>query len=158
MKSPNQNDVEEVKRVGKFGLVGILNTLLDFVIFNVLGHFAHLSAVPANLISTTCAMTFSFFANKEMVFKRTGGSMLKQGLIFYTVTAFGLYVLQTGTIHILTDVWTYPTMLAADVSHILGLNQWSGDTFIVKNTAKAAGTVLSLVWNYLMYKLVVFRP
>lgn len=157
MKTPNQDEVAEVKRVGKFGLVGVLNTLLDFTIFNILGHFLHLAAVPANLISTTCAMTFSFFANKQVVFQRKGGSMLKQGIIFYTVTAFGLYVLQTGTIHILTDVWRYPTLLAVDIVHLLNLNHLLSDNFVVKNAAKACGTLLSLIWNYIMYKRVVFR-
>ena len=102
-------------------------------------------------------MTFSFFANKQVVFERQGGSILKQAVIFYTVTAFGLYVLQTGTIHILTDVWHYPTLLAVDIFHILGLDRWLSEPFIIKNTAKACGTILSLIWNYFMYKLVVFK-
>ena len=157
MASQPKLTASEAKRVGKFGLVGVLNTLIDFAIFNLLGHFGHLNVVAANLISTTIAMAFSFVANKQMVFQRQSGSLVTQAVTFYVATAFGLYVLQTGAIHILTSVWTYPTHIAVDISHILGLGQYLHDEFVIKNTAKAIGTLLSLTWNYIIYKKVVFR-
>jgi putative flippase GtrA len=157
MLNPSRSGTAEVKRVGKFGIVGILNTGIDFALFNVIGHFANLTPVLANLISTTCAMGFSFAANKTMVFARKEGSLIKQAAVFYIVTAFGLYVLQTGTIHILTHVWTGPVNTVVTLSHTLGLSHYLTDRFIANNSAKAAGTILSLTWNYLTYKRIVFN-
>jgi putative flippase GtrA len=144
-----------LKHVSKFGAVGIANTLLDFLIYNVLSGRFGLTLVLSNLISTTCAMVFSFFGNKKLVFSKHDGPIVKQAVTFYAVTAFGLYVLQTGTIHLLTQVWLWPMTIALAWAHLLGIN--GHDAFLVKNGAKAVATGISLSWNYVMYKLVVFR-
>jgi putative flippase GtrA len=145
----------DIKRVGKFGLVGIFNTLIDFFFFNVLSGPAGLGLIQANIISTTIAMMFSFITNKKLVFKKHDGSAIKQALMFYAVTAFGLYVLQTGTIHLLTEVWTWPVQTAVSFANAVGFT--GHDQFVIKNFAKVCGTVLSLSWNYIMYKKVVFK-
>jgi len=145
----------EFRRVGIFGLVGILNTLLDFVIYNELSSTVGMSLVQSNIISTSVAMIFSFIANKRVVFKKHSGSVVKQGLVFFAVTAFGLYVLQTGTIMLLTDVWRYPMNLGLTMAHTAGITHH--DDFLIKNGAKAIATAVSLTWNYVMYKRVVFR-
>jgi putative flippase GtrA len=145
----------DIKRAGKFGAVGVFNTLLDFIIFNVLSGPFRLGLIEANIISTTVAMSFSFMANKKVVFKKHDGHMGKQAITFLAITAFGLYVLQTGTIHFLTDIWTYPLLLAIDIANLVGFT--GHDEFVFKNSAKAAATVVSMTWNYLMYKKVVFR-
>src|SRR4051812_36939797 len=80
----------EVKRLGKFGIIGIINTLLDFVIYNLLSSHAGLTLVQSNMVSTTAAMVFSFIANKKMVFKKANGVVLREVLLFLAVTAFGL--------------------------------------------------------------------
>jgi putative flippase GtrA len=145
----------EFKRVFLFGLVGAFNTLLDFAIYNVLSGEFGFSLVRANIISTTVAMIVSFFANKHVVFKKTDGHVWKQALSFWLVTAFGLYILQTGTIWLLTSVWHAPLNLALYTFHFLGVT--NHDDFIIKNGAKAIGTCVSLIWNYIMYKRVVFN-
>jgi putative flippase GtrA len=152
--SNNQPASAEITRVGKFGLVGILNTLIDFTGYNVLSSIVGLSLVQSNIISTSIAMIFSFTANKKVVFKKNKGSFAKQAVAFFIVTAFGLYVIQTGTIKLLTDVWLAPVTLGLAVAH--SLNIVGHDQFLAKNGAKAIATVLSLTWNYIMYKKVVF--
>ncbi len=144
----------EITRVGKFGIVGVLNTLLDFTIYNVLSSSVGLTLVQSNIISTSCAMVFSFLANKHIVFQANKGSAAKQAVIFFGVTAFGLYILQTGTIKLLTDVWLAPVALGLTMAHALGLV--GHDQFLAKNGAKAIATIVSLTWNYIMYKKVVF--
>ena len=150
MAKPAQNS--EVKRIGKFGAVGIINTAIDFTIYNLLSSKTALTLIQSNLISTTCAMIFSFFANKTVVFESRRGNPYKEALIFFAVTAFGLYVLQNGVIHLLTVNWLGPVHLATSIIHTLGLGSKLSDSFVIKNSAKAAGIVLSLTWNYLTYK------
>ena len=144
-----------IVHVSKFGLVGIANTLVDFTLYNFLSSFAGLSLLQANAVSTTIAMGFSFVAQKKVVFKhQRSGSLLKQTIIFFGVTAFGLYVLQTGTIKLLTDLWLTPVALMLWLAHLVNIT--GHDQFLIKNFAKAAGTLVSLTWNYIMYKKVVF--
>jgi putative flippase GtrA len=144
-------------RVGKFGAVGVLNTAIDFTIYNVLYAVFGLHLLVANLISTTIAMIFSFFANRNLVFKAQAGHPVKQAVLFLLVTGFGLYVLQLGTLHLLTSVWTGPVNVATSIVHTLGLGNTFSDTFVRNNAAKVVATLVSLVWNYIVYKRVVFR-
>ncbi len=144
----------EAKRIGQFGLVGVVNTLIDFGLFNILSAPGRLTLVQANLISTTVAMIVSFFANRKLVFREHSGPFWRQVISFYLVTAFGLYVLQTGTIKLLTEVWLGPADAAVTLCHALGVS--GHDQFIIKNFAKLVGTIISLAWNYVAYKKVVF--
>lgn len=146
----------EIKRVGKFGIVGIVNTLIDFGIFNALTKFAGFGIIQANIVSTTCAMIFSFAANKKVVFKPESGSTARQAVMFFVVTAFGLYVIQNGIIWLLTDIWVGPVNLVVNIVRSAGIHFLS-DGFYINNSAKAVATVASLVWNYIMYKEVVFK-
>lgn len=148
---------QETKRVGKFGLVGIINTLIDVSLFNLLIILANFSQVPANLVSTTVAMTFSFFANKTFVFKNKSDDYGRQAILFFLVTAFGLYVIQNVVIYTLTQVWQWPLEVGYAIVSIINLDEILGKTFIFNNGAKAFAILSSLSWNYIMYKKVVFR-
>ena len=152
--SNNQPSSAELSRVGKFGLVGVLNTFIDFGCYNLLSSLVGLNLVQSNIISTSVAMTISFLANRRLVFKKRHTPMLKQAVLFFVVTAFGMYILQTGTIKILTEIWLTPVGLVLGMAH--ALNIWGYDGFLAKNSAKVIATLLSLTWNYIMYKKVVF--
>jgi len=145
-----------IKHVGKFGIVGILNTVLDFGVFNVLGKYFGMAAVQANIISTTIAMIFSFFINRQLVFKGGEKSVWRHAVAFLATTAIGLYVIQTGVVYILAHVWREPLEAITHLVRVMGIQIFS-DEFYVRNGAKAIGTVFSLAWNYIMYKKVVFR-
>jgi putative flippase GtrA len=146
-------------KIAKFGLVGIINTLIDFAIYNLLtGKRFKLSRIKANLISTTTAMIFSFFANKDFVFHQIGGNVWIQAGTFFAVTAFGLYILQNLVIYTLTNKWTLIPHIAIKITHTLGLRHRLNDEFVSKNTAKLAATTVSLTWNFILFEYVVFRP
>ncbi len=147
----------EMMRIGKFGLVGVFNTLIDFVIYNLVSSHLGLSLVISNIISTTVAMVFSYLANRQLVFARSKSSrpLHHQLALFYLVSAFGVYVLQSLTIVLLTSVWQWPINVMLGVFHTFGIS--GSDAFLIKNAAKAVATIVSLIWNYIMYKRVVFK-
>jgi putative flippase GtrA len=144
--------------LAKFGLVGILNTAVDFILFNILTNkHIGLKKIPANLISTSVAMLLSFTLNRGFVFNATGGNIYIQSLEFFAVTAFGLYVLQNLVIWFLLDVWEWPVELACKIIKLIRLDKYMGEEFVRKNSAKAAATLVSLTWNYLMFSFIVFK-
>jgi len=148
--------VSEIGRVGKFGIVGAINTVIDFTILNILHTLVGMGIIEANLISTTVAMVFSFTVNRKYVFTDHETSVWRQGSTFLMVTAVGLYGLQTVIIHLLTVTWTGPLGLAVKAVQALGLGGVLSASIVITNGAKAIATIATLTWNYLLYKRVVF--
>ncbi|MDH6239099.1 GtrA family protein [Aurantimicrobium minutum] len=122
----------------RFILVGIANTAIDFIVLLSLTTFG-LPLVVANFISTSVALTFSFFANRSFTFGSTGKKR-SQAVRFLLVTLVGLWVLQ-------------PIVLVLAVPALEGM--LSREASIV--VAKLIATVVSMVWNYLLYDSLVFR-
>jgi len=131
--------VSAAKKPLRFVLVGLLNTAIDFGLLFAL-RAVGLPIVPANMISTGAALAFSFFANRSFTFGAGHGSAVRQAVAFLAVTLFCLWVLQPlvllGGNALLAETWGSSAALLA---------------------SKIAATVVSMVWNYLLYDRVVFR-
>lgn len=124
----------------RFGLVGGINTALDFgllFLFKALG----LPVGVANILSTSTAFIFSFFANKKYTFKSTDTNVLREMTLFFIVTLFGLWVLQTIVIQ-LTLPWLSELLRQPQAALLV---------------AKLLATFVSLTWNYLLYSKLVFK-
>ena len=119
--------------------MGIINTALDIGILFVLKSLG----VPvsyANVVSTSVAFCFSFFANKRYTFNGREGNVVRQMTLFIVVTLFGLWVLQTIVIQLTLPLWG--TLFSNGQLALLA--------------AKLAATVVSLSWNYILYEKLVF--
>lgn len=126
----------------RFGIVGSLNTLIDFGILFLLASFFGLPVLIANSVSVTVAFIFSFFANKNYTFKsKSKEGLFKQMVLFTIVTLFGLLVIQGTIVYILVAVFEN-----------LGLNRE-----LSLMIGKLIATLASLVWNYLFYSRLVFK-
>lgn len=125
--------------MARFIVVGVINTALDFGILLILTHLG-LDKIIANIISSTTAFVFSFFANKKYTFKTTDTNVAREMVLFVIVTLFGLWVLQTAVI------WaTMPLTVA--ILH---------NTSLALLASKLLATVVSMTWNYLLYSKLVF--
>lgn len=145
-------------QAGKFGVVGVINTLIDFAIFNLLtSKLFRIHKIPANICSTTIAMVFSFFANRQAVFTSGTGDPALQAILFFVTTGFGLYVLQNGILYLLLIRWQWPRRFTGVSLRVIGWYSANATDFMLKNGAKALGTIVSLIWNFVLYKYVVFR-
>ncbi len=133
-------DAKNRSQLGRFTFVGAINTGLDFGLLFILQSLG-LPVALSNIISTSVAFVFSFFANQNYTFKNSGGKIVRRILLFVAVTLFGLWVLQTLVIQITLG---FATELTGDGR--LGL-------FI----SKIFATLISLTWNYICYSQVVFR-
>lgn len=124
----------------RFAAVGGMNTALDFGILFILKALG-LPVITANIASTSIAFCFSFFANKKYTFKTTDTNIKREIVLFVAVTLFGLWVLQSLVITFVSSL----------------LHGWSLPDNLVLLIAKLVATVVSLVWNYVLYSTVVFK-
>ncbi|KZB83896.1 GtrA family protein [Amycolatopsis regifaucium] len=118
----------------RFGVVGILNTAIDALGYALLATLG-VPIFVANFISTTAGMLLSFTLNRNFTFRAKDGDIRRQAILFFAVTAFGLWVVHAAVIFAVTKLFP-------------GIN-----VFIPKLGAIAVG----MVWNYVLYKKVVFR-
>ena len=125
----------------RFAAVGSANTLIDFSVLFTLSALG-VPTVVANLVSTSAAFCFSFFANKKYTFRSSNGDLKREILLFVIVTLFGLWVIQTIVIKLVQ----LPLTSYTDFS--------DGAILFI---AKIFATISSLVWNYTLYSRVVFK-
>ncbi|MBB1562883.1 GtrA family protein [Candidatus Saccharibacteria bacterium] len=127
-------------KIIRFGIVGAINTALDFGLLLLFTHLG-LPKIVSNTLSTGMAFIFSFFANKKYTFRSSSGNVKREIVLFTIVTLFGLWVLQNGVIWLISP-------LCAALLH---------NESLALLAAKLAGTIVSLTWNYLTYDILVFR-
>lgn len=135
-----------VKQIAKFGAVGVINTLGDFLLFNVLFGLLHLPLLLANICAVSVMMLISLQLNRRFVFQATDASYGRQMTRFLLVTLFGLYVIQNiimFTVLGMLETASLSGVLASDI--------------ILANIAKAVGVAGSATWNFILYKLWVFK-
>ena len=132
----------------RFAAVGIVNTIVDFGMLNLLVFVFMVQLAPANIISTTLAMLVSFGLNKKIVFRQKGPGALKQFILFMVVTLIGIWLLQTIIV-----VQAYGAL-----ERLLHEQQQTGLlAWFILNTAKAIGVAVGIIWNYLWYSRLVFK-
>ena len=129
-------------QLAKFGLVGVLNTAIDFGILNFLsvyiGATSGVGLIPIKATSFSVALLNSFFWNKGWVFE---GKKKANPVVFAAVSIIGVSINVT-TIYVLTTIVPTPGNISSQI--------WL-------NIANVGATLLSMVWNFLGYRLVVFK-
>ncbi len=154
-KHKEEGGKKEIGQILRFAIVGVSNFLVDFIIYNALLRFApDVSAVFAGIISGTAAMINSFIFNKNFTFKAKNLSTFKL-VLFFLVTAFGLYAIRPLIIYFFTSVWLWPSQTVYDITQWLRL-PFSQD-FDTRNLALLIAIVVVLFYNYISYKYFVFN-
>ena len=136
------------KKVIMFAAIGIFNTLFDMALY-VLVQYLTGSIIIANIVATSAALIGSYLLNSKLTFKEKKWT-IKGFVLFVGVTIFGLWVLQTAVIYVLTPlVGVIPEFLWRLFGPLEN---------IVKILApKVAATAITVVWNFLWYNKVIFK-
>ncbi|GAC1386487.1 MAG: GtrA family protein [Candidatus Saccharimonadales bacterium] len=143
------SSTSSLKQIGIFGAIGILNTCIDVGIYLFLRHL-YIPVLLANIISTSVALTVSFSLNRRYTFQSTSKGR-RTIVLFLLVTLSGLWVIQPIIIHIILSLLRIPL-----VSHSL-------DQIVANATSfrdlisKLAATPATLLWNYILYRKIVFK-
>lgn len=148
--------IKVIYQVAKFVLVGALNTFVDWGVLNLL---IFLTAIASGWsysvfkgISFLVATVNSYFWNKFWTFKKLSPEGASAGvesekvsgkefLRFFIVSCIG-FALNVGVATLVVNVW--------GPHWGLGEKLWA-------NIGAFGGTLVGLVWNFLGYKLIVFR-
>ena len=129
------------RQIGKFAVVGILNTVLDFAVLNTLISVSGISegsmASAFKGVSFIIAVVNSYYWNKHWTFSFKG-KVEREFLQFLVVSLIG-FGINVG-------VFSF-------VVNVLG----SGGP-LWANLGALAGTAVSFTWNFLGYKFIVFKP
>lgn len=151
-----ENGTEEAKQVGKFGLVGIINTLLDLGILNILTRFFGVQKALANIISVSVAIINSYILNKTWTFKNKEKKWAQQFIIFVLLSLVGMAI-NTGILIFLTERWTTIPNFFYSIVEFLNIDKIFDKEFVVLNSAKVFAIAGSMVWNYITYKKFAFN-
>jgi putative flippase GtrA len=116
----------------RFAIVGLTNTLLDYVLFIFLHYATGFGVVTANLLSSSVAVVWSFFFNRHWTFAdRAAKGALSGQFARHILTAGGAVLLSTFA------VWLAARILPAYL-------------------AKIAAVALTFTWNFTLSRHWVF--
>ncbi|MBQ7255039.1 MAG: GtrA family protein [Oscillospiraceae bacterium] len=90
-----------------YGFFGCLTTAVNWVVYFLLANVAGVATLPSNAAAWLLSTTFSFFANKLIVFQSVGSSRSRLRMeiaTFYGARALTL-VLDEALMYLAVDVW-----------------------------------------------------
>lgn len=125
----------------KFGLVGVLNTLLNLAVFNALLITVHeVGRVKANFVATAVATVFAYVMSRYWTFKHRPSelSRSREFLLFGFFNVVGLGI---------------ETTLIGGTVYIIGTT-----AIVAVNIAKIMGLVLGTIFRFWAYRTFVFKP
>lgn len=141
------------KKIVRFFFVGSFNFLLDITMLNVFTSLLGLRVLVANSISVSIGITASYFLNHRIVFRHPHKYSLLRYVKFFAVTGFSAILLQDFIIEVLA-----PRIYEVQSGQIVQLLGQSLQAHTVRlNVAKVIAVIIGLVWNFLLYKYIVFR-
>jgi putative flippase GtrA len=126
-----------VHELAKFGVVGAVNTVLDFALANVLHLGLHWHALAAKSTSVAVAATSSYFMNRHWTFRhraRTG--LRREYSLFFLLNGVGL--------------------LIADACIVVVQDGFHRTGPLWFNVAQVAGLAIGMLFRFTSYKRWVF--
>ena len=137
-----------VRIILKFGVVGVINTIIDYVLFQIFIAVFDIRAAVfiflASCVSSGIAMINSFILNKKWTFEDKEEKYIKQFITFFIINIFSI-VLNSGTVTILNGI-------VSQDFHMLGL------TLRSLLFTKVVAIAFTMVFNFICYRIWVFKP
>ena len=100
MKKYDKNTLWQLIR---FGIVGVINTLITLIVIYVLQELLHVKYTVANLAGYIAGVINSFFWSKLWVFKKLNSNFMREAVLF--LVSFGIcYGIQFVALLVLVEV------------------------------------------------------
>lgn len=150
-------------RFMRFAGVGVLNTLLDFILLNALVGLTGTRGTQVirlaiiNAISVGTIACFSFYMNRKVVFRHSADETPGHRIIvFVAITLVGLFLVNEVLFTLALHHDHALARFAYDTFDFLNIPFFT-EGFFRTNIAKVFATGGSLIWNYKLYKRFVFN-
>jgi putative flippase GtrA len=135
----------------KFGLIGGMNTVFDFVIFNCVAHVLGWSffgldpEITAQLVSGFILVPISFTLNYKWTFK-SDKSKRKTLPIYFLCTYFSVWIIQPFAI------W----LVCFPIGDLGMKDFWffTGNWVLYTNFAKCVACAFGMIWNFTSYHFI----
>jgi putative flippase GtrA len=139
----------ERKRFLKFGTVGILGSVVDFGVFNLLTVAFKLPALPSSVVSFLLAVVNNFILNRYWTFPESKASPIAKQLIqFSVVSLIGLLIR--------TPLFAYMEKLLIPLAEKTVPNLLT-PTIVGHNASLAVAIGVVLLWNYFANRFWTFK-
>lgn len=135
----------------RFAAVGISNTALDFTLLNILVVGLGMPALVGNALSVSICILVSYYLNHYFVFQHKQRWSGKSLGLFIGVTGFSSIIIQSLVI------WSVGLLVQLVPRTFIAAQVLNRHHALEMNLAKAAAVGTGMVWNFLLYKYVVFR-
>jgi len=152
----------EMKRMGKYGIVGISSLIVGLVVFNVLYFVTH-RLVFSNAMSYLISVVNGFIFNRKWTFReKRGESVWAQSSKFFVVNLVG-YTLNITVVVFLLALYTRTVTPDAALSilsiahSVVYKSKEHVFSFVVVNSAGMIATAVVTVWNFLINRAWTFR-
>ncbi len=142
----NANLKKIIAEVARFGVVGVLATILDWGIFYILTHFTLIHYVVASIIGFSVSVIFNYLFSRIWVFHvKENQNVLREFVLFLITSMIGMGI-NTLVLWVCVE-WLFVKIsvfsaLPSDITELMG---------------KAVATVVVMAWNYLIRKFLVFK-
>ena len=157
IQSKNGKILSLVRQFGKFVIVGVINTGVDFLVLNIeikiTGITSGGSIFILNAISFSIATVNSYFLNKFWTFQDKGQTGQTAKFSQFLAVSFVGIVINSAIVYLMT---TFITPFFG-ISAILALVAGKNVNQLWANVTKLAATAISLIWNFIGYKIWVFK-
>lgn len=147
---------EQQKDLGKFFLVGVVSTVVDYLLLNFLAVILSIPLLLANSIAAPFSSFISYKLNKKVVFEDRMHGQRKTLLLYASIVGFGILVIQNSLLHFLEP--TIAQSVAQAIKPVLdsiGLESLS-IAVIAINVAKISASLVMALWNFFMLRRFVF--
>ena len=142
--------------MSRFLVIGVANATISFGILNLAFYELHQTKIISSIISTSCALIFSFIMNRGFVFADKTKRAHQQLPAFVLVTVSGsLLVLNLIYILSLKVLNGHEQLIISAVNYMTTLS--FSKSFVDINLSTVIGAVVAMVWNYNGYKWFVFK-
>lgn len=146
------------KDAGKYTLVSLFVTGIDFLVLNIGTIVFHLPLILANIISTTTSSAVNFNLNKRLTFAGRRHGRARTVVRFVLIVGFAIYVLQTAILYVIGGHFNQELDSVIDYLKDAGLMPGIPTEIIRNNIAKLCASWLASIWTFFMLRRFVFLP
>ncbi len=108
----------EIKKLFKFGITGIMNTVVDFAVYTVLVSLAGMGLYVSQVISYCCGMLNSYAVNRKWTFDTKNGFFSLE-LVKFIVLNLAMMLLGMGIIYLCVEQMGFHKLVGKLVSTVL---------------------------------------